>query len=502
MKLYSKKIRIGLMAFLVFCIGSCTSDFEKINTDPTLVTEDIIKPSMLFTSVLKYSVFSTYDLSIIAEYSGYYSNGASGSIFQNANWNDPFNQYYRNYLINTAEIIRLTAKDPKLVNQNSIARIWKAWLFAQLTDLYGDVPYFEAVQKVESVINQPKYDTQQEIYKDLLKELKESAAALNADPTLPSFGAADILMQGNVDKWRRFANSLRLRLATRIRYADETLAKQHIAEVVTAPLIDDNTFNVFLTTVNGSDTRNRNPLWNDPINDYPQSVSFTVSETLKMLKDPRLSIFLVPATDGVSGYRGRPIAVLPDEKNYTIENSASQAQYFREAVYSIVVMNAAEVSFLRAEAALAGYTTENAQTLHTKGITQSLAYFKATPAATTAYLASAAVTLKGTSEEKLEQIITQKFLANYFQVNEGYAEFRRTGYPKIWTGSDKGSTGGEIPRRLTYPLDEYSKNEASIKAAVQRLSKGDTYLSRVWWDAKPGLPFHHPRQGQYPPEMY
>lgn len=498
MKLYSKKILMGLAV----CIGSCTSDFEKINTDPTLVTEDIIKPSMLLTSVQKYSVFSSYNLSIVAEYSGYYSNGASGSIFQNANWNDPFNEYYRNYLINTAEIIRLTAADPKLVNQHSMARIWKVWLYSQLTDLYGDVPYFEAVQKVENVINQPKYDAQQDIYKDLLTELKESAAALNADPALPSFGAADILMQGNVDKWRRFANSLRLRLATRVRYADETLAKQHIAEVVGAPLIDDNAFNVFLKTVDGSDTRNRNPLWNDPINSYPQSVSFTVSETLKMLKDPRLPIFLIPASDSVSGYRGRPIAVLPDEKNYTLENSASQQQFFREAVYPIMVMNAAEVSFLRAEAALAGYTTENAQALFTKGITQSLEQFKASAAATTAYLASAATVLKGSQEEKLEQIITQKFLANYFQINEGYAEFRRTGYPKIWTGSDKGSTGGEIPRRLTYPLDEYSKNENSIKAAVQRLSKGDTYMSRIWWDAKAGLPFHHPRQGQYPPEMY
>ena len=118
MKLYSRKIRITVSAFMALCIGACTSDFDKVNTDPTLVTEEIIKPSMLLTSVLKYSVFSTYNLSIVAEYSGYYSNGASGSIFQNANWYDPFNEYYRNYLINTAEIVRLTAKDPKLVNQN------------------------------------------------------------------------------------------------------------------------------------------------------------------------------------------------------------------------------------------------------------------------------------------------------------------------------------------------------------------------------------------------
>mgnify|MGYP003671186875 CR=1 FL=1 len=503
MKLYSRKIYFGLMTFLALCIGSCTSDFDKINTDPTLVTEDIIKPSMLLTSVLKYSVFSTYNLSIVAEYSGYYSNGASGSIFQNANWNDPYNSFYRNYIINTAEIIRLTSKDPKLVNQTSMARILKVWLYSQLTDLYGDVPYFEAAQKVDEVINQPKYDSQKDIYTDMLKELKEAAAALNEDPLLPSFGAADILMQGNVDRWRRFANSLRLRLAMRVRYADETLAKQHIQEVITAPLIDNNAFNVFLKTISGSDTRNRNPQWNDPINNYPQSVSFTVTETLKMLKDPRLSIFLVPAPDSISGYRGRPIAALPEEKGYDANvNSASQAQYFREAVYPIMVMNAAEVSLLRAEAALFKFTTENAQVQFTKGISQSLSQYNANAAVSTAYLNSATTQLAGSDEAKLEQIILQKFLANYYQIYEGYAEFRRTGYPKIWTGSDKGSTGGEIPRRLTYPLDEYTKNETNIKKAASGLSKGDTYMSRIWWDAKPGLPFHHPRQGMFPPEMY
>ncbi|WP_025764504.1 SusD/RagB family nutrient-binding outer membrane lipoprotein [Dyadobacter tibetensis] len=502
MKIYSRKVRIKLFAFLAVCIGSCTSDFDEINTDPTLVTEDIIKPSMLLTSVLKYSVYSTYNLSIIAEYSGYYSNGASGSIFQSANWNDPYNAFYRNYIINTSEIIRLTAKDPRLINQTSMARILKVWLYSQLTDLYGDVPYFEAAQKVDQVINQPKYDTQKAIYTDMLKELKEASAALNEDPQLPSFGAADILMQGNVVKWRRFANSLRLRLAMRIRYADENLAKQHIQEVINAPLIDDNSFNVFLKTLNGSDTRNRNPQWNDPINNYPQSVSFTVTETLKMLKDPRIRIFIQPAPDSISGYRGRPIAALPDEKGYGSENSASQGQFFREAVYPIMVMNAAEVFLLRAEAALFKFSTENAQTMFTNGIASSLLQYQVNEAEKKSYLSSEQTKLAGTDEQKLEQIILQKFLANYYQIYEGYAEFRRTGYPKIWTGSDKGSTGGEIPRRLTYPLDEYTKNESNIKKAASALSKGDTYMSRIWWDAKPGLPFHHPRQGKFPPEMY
>lgn len=507
MKSNTKNIVGALVAVLILFSTSCTKDFDKINTDETLVTEDIVKPSMMFTSVLKNSVFSSYNTSIIAEYSGYYSNGASGVIFKNANWSDPFNEFYRSYIINISEVIRLTANDPKLVNEHAMARVWKAWLFSQLTDLYGDVPYFESSKKVEEVVSQPKYDTQKDIYTDLRKELKEAATQLNADATLASFGSADILMNGDVDKWKRFANSLRLRLAMRVRYADDALAKQHILDVVGAPLIDANSYNVYLTTIDGSNPQNRNPLWMDPINPYPQFASFTVSDNLKKLNDPRLPIFLVPAIDGVSGYNGRPIAMgasdvstIPGKGIYSESTTAAQQQYFRNAVYPIIVMNAAEVYLLRAEAALAGISTENAQLMYTNGISQSLTQFSVAPAAMSAYLASSTATLSGTVEEKLEQIIVQKFLGMYFQINEGYAEFRRTGYPRIWTGSDKGSTNSEIPRRLTYPLDEYAKNEANVKEATGRLANGDTYMSRMWWDAKAGLPFHHANQGIFPPE--
>ena len=500
MKLSTTIVSGVILSLFLFFGSGCTKNFDDINTDPTLVTKEIIKPSMLFTAVLKNSVFNMHTTGAISEYAGYYSNQGSGVIFQNANWSFPFNSYYREYLINIAEIIRLTADDPQKGNQNAIGRIWRAQLFSQLTDLYGDIPYFDAIQSVENVINQPKYDSQEEIYKDLLKELQEAAAQLENNPSLPSFGSADILMNGDVDQWQRFANSLRLRLAVRTRYADPVIAKTHIAEVITKPLIEDNSFNVFLTTIDGANTNNRNPFFDDATNPYPLWTSFTVTDNLKKLQDPRLPIFSLPAADGVSGYRGRPIALGPDEKTYPEDQTARLPYFFRDPVYDIIVMNAAEVSFLRAEAALADLTSENPQALFTKGIVQSFEQYNVSQAQTNTYLASSTGTLSGTEEQKLEQIITQKFLAIYYQAYEAYAEFRRTGYPRIWTGNDKGSTNGEIPRRLTYPLDEYSKNLANAKAAAERLANGDTYMSRIWWDAKQGLPFHHAKQGIFPPE--
>ena len=494
------KFLIGAAFALVLFVPACTKDFEKINTDATLVTREIIKPSMLFTAVLKNSIFSSYNTSVITEYSGYYSNQGSGVIFQNANWTEPFNTYYRDYLINAAEVVRLTGDNAKLANEHAIGRIWKAWLFSQLTDAYGDIPYFEATMKVEEVINQPKYDLQSDIYKDLLKELKEATAELNADPSKASFGSADILFGGDIDRWKRFANSLRFRLAIRVRYADPALAQQNITDLSAAELIDDNSLNASLNTIDGALTSNRNPIFDDPTNSYPLWASFTATDNLKRLSDPRLSILAAPATDGISGYRGRPIALGQNEKTYTEESTAILPSFFREAVHNIIVLNAAEAYFLQAEAALAGLSGGDAQALYQRGIEASMKQYNVADAAITSYLNSAAGLLTGTEEEKLEQIIVQKWLAIYYESNEAWAEFRRTGYPRIWTGSDKGNTDGNIPRRLTYPLDEYAKNETNIKTAVTRLSAGDIYMSKVWWDAKAGVPFYHPKQGIFPPE--
>jgi hypothetical protein len=491
------------MAVVVSCLcfgGGCTKNFTDINTDHTLVTADIVKPSLLFTGVLKNSIFSTYNTSIVAEYSGYFANQSSGVIFQNANWSEPFNSFYTSYIINMAECVRLTADDPKLVNEHAMARIFKAWLFQMLTDAYGDVPYFQAALDMDETVNQPKYDKQQDIYKDLLNELKEAVASLSDDVSLSSFGTADLLYSGSVDKWRRFGNSLRLRLAMRVRYADANLAKQHITDLAGASFIDDNSLNAHLTTIDGTNPGNHNPLLDDPTNPYPLWVSFTMTDNLKNLSDPRLSVFAVPATDGVSGYRGRPIAITGNESVYTESSTAYLPYFFRQPAYSIVILNAAEVYFLKAEAGLAGLSSDDAQAMYTKGIQTSLQYYSVDQTASNNYTASAAGILSGTDEEKTEQIIVQKWVANYYEVYEGWAEFRRTGYPKIWTGNSLGSTNGEIPRRLTYPLDEYSKNGDNVKAAAGLLSGGDAYMSRTWWDAKPGLPFHHPKQGMFPPE--
>lgn len=503
MKLYTTAIIVSCLSFLLLSGSSCTKDFKEINTDPVLITKDIIRPPMLFTLVLKNTTFDSYGAGTANEYANYYSNQGSGTIFQDRDWSGSFS--YSGNLINISEVIRLTGNDPALKNQQAVARIWKVWQFHQLTDVFGDVPYSESLLDVTEVINQPKYDTQESIYTHMLNELKEAVAQLVSEPTLASFGAADILFKGNSDRWVRFGNSLRYRLAIRVRYASPTLAEQHITDLAGKPLIDDNTYNAKLRTIDGAETSNRNPLYNSFLssNGYPLWIGLTTTQNLLQRNDPRLSKFVEPAKDGVSGYRGRPMCLLGDEKApYTENTSAYLPMSFRAAAFDITVMNAAEVYFLRAEAALAGLSAENAQALYRKGIEMSMQQYAVAQPDITTYLAGSYGSLAGTEEQQLKEIIIQKYLSNFWMGTESWAEYRRTGYPEIWTGDDLGSTNGTIPRRGTYPQSEYSLNEANVRDAVSRLQGGDKMTSRMWWDAKPGLPYLHPKQGTFPPEIY
>jgi hypothetical protein len=198
------------------------------------------------------------------------------------------------------------------------------------------------------------------------------------------------------------------------------------------------------------------------------------------------------------------MCLFSDQKpRYGNDSVATYKMTFINPAVPIIVMNAAEVYFLRAEASLAGLSSEDMEQMYRSGIESSLDQYNVATADVNSYLSSPAATLSGgTPEEDLENIIVQKYLAIFNQGREAWAEFRRTGYPKIWTGGDLGVTNGNIPRRLTYPKTEYNLNNANVSDAASRLSGGDQMTSRIWWDAKPGLPFYQARQGSFPPEIY
>jgi hypothetical protein len=503
---YLKK-RFFFSLFLTASLVSCTDEFAEINTNPSLVTTDVVNVNNLLARVQKESIFDYYEYGYLTEFSGYYGNPSTVPL-SNRDWSEPFNEFYRSFIINTSEIIRLTADKPLLSNKNAIGRIMKVWVFHQLTDMYGDVPYFEAALNVNEVVNYPKYDKQEDIYKDLLKELKEASAQLSADASQVSYGNSDLMFKGDVESWRRFANSLRLRLAIRTRFADPALAREHITDVISKPLITLNAQNATLTTEGASagDINNRNPVYNRyQSTTVPLYTTNTVTDNLLSRDDPRLPVFVTPATEPEDGalWRGRPFALDADLDGSSIsfrqEQVASLGALFFAPQYQIKIMTAPEVFFLRAEAALAGITNESVEDLWENGTKLSMEMYGVAAAKIAPYLETqGALFAAGSEEKKLEEIIVQKWLANYFQSKESWAEYRRTGYPLIWVGSQKGDTDRRVPRRLTYPTGEFLRNEKSVSEAAQRLPGGDTFMSRVWWDARSGLPFTHPLQDSFP----
>jgi hypothetical protein len=503
---------------LLAMLNACTKDFEELNTSPSLVTEDILKPDNLLSKVLKESIFQIPQLGRIesgigriSEFAGYMASESSGFPFKSMDYGTNFTNFYRNYLININETIRLTQNDPALSNKNAIARIFRVWLWQNLTDMYGDIPYSEAALDKDKLIAEPKYDKQEDIYKDLFTQLKEATAQLDDDPSKASYGAADLLFQGDVNAWRKFANSLRLRMAIRVRYADNALAQQNIREVINEPLISTNAENASLLSEDESaaNAANRSPLVNlrnSGLNE-PRHLSFTVLEILVLTNDPRIPIyfklpkFINPAA--AIPYRARPINPEGDERiPYGMDSISLVGDYFEAPQFTFNLITAAEVNYLKAEAALAGLTPGDANAFYRTGIQLAMEQYGVPADAITTFLASAPATLSGTEEQKLEQIIDEKYITLVYQSLEAWSEYRRTGYPKMWLGSGATDTDGQVPRRQTYPADEYSKNGANVAAAAANYPDGDKLTSRVWWDQKAGVPFAHPRQGMFPPESW
>jgi Starch-binding associating with outer membrane len=404
MKTITKISMVCLCTLGLMLATSCTKDFEEMNTNPKIVTAELIDPGLILTYVEWNGV--------IANASN--GNGTYGSFCGMCKRDDdaPFREFdapgawnfaYTNQLNNLSNIIQLMeGKENKdeLVNKIAIARILKAWAVSILTDVYGDVPYSESCLPQDQAVYGPKYDTQQSIYEHLFIELKDAAAQLDA--TKPSYGAADLIYAGNVDKWRKLANSLRLRMALRVRYADENLARTQMSDLTEAGLI---------TTLADDATMKHNTAYNTQMNPrYYRIINYnSTSESVhahmvmtNILKndtinlDPRIGIYvdtvMAPFKGGLSPngyffpnylYRGSPTLGMVEEKYKYPWNSPTVSEiseFWRVPVSARSVMKCSEVYFSLAEAKLTGLLpagfTGTANSYYQKGIDAGIDWAK------------------------------------------------------------------------------------------------------------------------------
>ncbi|WP_080904190.1 SusD/RagB family nutrient-binding outer membrane lipoprotein [Parabacteroides sp. Marseille-P3160] len=545
MKRYIKNM--GLACIMAIMIVSCTGDFESMNTNPLAATE--VTPSLLLTKMEEYGFncrsweYQVGNNLYTNDYVQYISNTATYFSTSNYEWNDSWanDGFWKSYYTYLAKPLHETKvmleKYPEYSNIYQMMRIISAMGAARTTDMFGDVPYFNAATGEIT----PKYDSQKDIYYDIFKELTEASELLSSNTGQTDPGSNDIIYGGDVSRWIKLANACRLRYAMRLRYIDPDKSKTEAEAALKASLMESNADNAGIAQ---AFTNNGHSLyiiafWNE----------FRASKTMidMMLKessvvDPRISMWFsktqawqygneyqdINKSIPVVEWQGVPNGRNTFVNQYAVENnsciwglrgfpgwnlaekgsvaSGSTASDFNGGssvvVLPMIIFNYAEVCFLKAEAALFGYSGAGvARTNYENGILASFAETRSVVDASyyttqndNAYINSGYVAWGTDTEDNFRKIMTQKWIGFYPNSIEAWAEFRRTGYP-LYDGTHQGlrtieinnsSTvpQGQFVKRLRYLDDEINLNPNASDPSLNNSQNSDpkSMNVRVWWD--------------------
>ncbi|HUH47156.1 MAG TPA: SusD/RagB family nutrient-binding outer membrane lipoprotein [Arenibacter sp.] len=484
-----KNTLLTTIVALIIGLGffSCEKHLDDIRDNPNAVTK--LDDAALFTKAVRSLILGTTDQSVYrfaGQYAHYFVSGSTARLPDqygdgfDENYNEMFSGMYGGTIRHIEEVLDITsAPETKNEVRHAIADVIAVLGYARITDAFGDIPYTEGGKGKSENILRPKYDTQEFIYKDMIKRLGNSINILkSADPAM-AYPNSDPLFNNDLEKWVRFANSVRLRLAMRIRDADNALSQQTVSQCLAEPLMEENGHNATMiqTEGNGND-------WFTYRTGYPNiKMSTKLIDQLESTNDPRLSIYV--SQDGEGNYTGIANGLTDvafGKANFAIKSDIGVALSSKDS--KLYLMNAAEVWFLRAEAALA-YNNDpaSANDLYRTGIETSLEQWKVENTDITAFMASPIASLSGSSAE--EQIGTQMWLALTPNFYESWSYLRRTGYPIIADRTDpdlaKGATNGVLPTRFLYSSFELSSNSENVSEAISRQG-GNKIDVPVWWD--------------------
>ncbi|AWV99243.1 SusD/RagB family nutrient-binding outer membrane lipoprotein [Arcticibacterium luteifluviistationis] len=487
MKINNKIFLSAFAGIMLVFANSCTDDFEELNTDPnnpTAIGSQYLLPYAIEESVDRYwggtTRFERLNLDGAMLWIQYlarniYSNEGDSYGISPAFYNNTWESLYNDGLTNFQRIQTLSADDGISPNTNyeGIALVMKSWVFSLLTDMYGAVPYSQAVAGAAAEpIYTPEYDTMEAVYAGLLADLKEANEKLSVDgPTV----AGDILYNGDILKWKKFANSLRLKLANRQAAKKSAESQAIMSEILGSP----STYPIFTSNDDNAQlvhtaTRPSNNAWNEVMvqggrTDWSMSKTFV--DLMTGADDPRLGAI---ATSVNGTYSGIPNG-LPDAIATTYLSSASILQdSFSEAEAPSVLMTFSELNFVLAEAALDGDISGDADAYFTTGLEASFESFGLTKP-------DGFETSFGSLTK--ETIMTQKYVALFGQGIEAWTEYRRTGFPVMPTADPRAifENDGIIPTRLPYPTTEYSLNRAKLDAGISLNGGADNMQTELWW---------------------
>ncbi|WP_020600985.1 SusD/RagB family nutrient-binding outer membrane lipoprotein [Spirosoma panaciterrae] len=506
-----KKFLYTPLIALLVGLSSCDKGFDQLNINPTAATS--LNPVFTFNNAIINTSFpgSTliFEEGIVQQIFTPNSGINSGGNFNIDNRGPTGNngglwrQYYQNNIRYLIDVLTQTKSDANRTNLYNMVRIWKAYSFMVLTDTYGDIPYTEAGLGYLSQNTTPKYDTQESIYNDLIKELTEASAALDASKTIET---GDVMYAGNITKWKRFGYSTLLRVGMRLSKVNPTLAQSTVQKAVAGGLMQSNADNAVVK----NDANYKNGVGNTLTSTEAANFYLTKNfvDYLKSTSDPRLTSIAVRYVGAKSGPEQTAARASKDPAvqigmpmgydngtipaRVTADGLASFYDYsqldrtrmgkFDAPCYLVTY---AQTQLLLAEAAQRGWTTGNAADYYNAGVTAhmiQLGDYDATSlvptAAITAYLQqNPYVAAKG-----LELINTQYWVASLLNGPEAFANFRRSGYPALTPNPYPGKEiKGSFINRLSYPDSEASVNLAKLTEAINRQGP-DNLDTRVWWD--------------------
>lgn len=522
------KQTLSLLLSGVIIGTGCTKDFEEINTNPATYSQATFDPNyvlsttqLIYTGSIDFSyetwrgnlIYASTLMQGLSSVVGYW---AGDKYLLNEGYTAAYwEKAYPDQVKHVVDLVQWLKDKPQHKNLYQISRLMRVLILQRITDLYGDVPYFEAGLGYYNSSYFPKYDAQQAIYADMLKETEEAANALDNAGDKP---AGDVFYKGNVDQWRRFGYSLMLRLAMRLSKVDPNTAQTWAAKAVGKTFVsnDDNAF-VTHDAGGGRTTINRNSqvlIGDGGQEHYYVKWSKTFIDSLKARNDPRLGKVAVtqlytsptgkqqnaafnanpavqkgmPNGKDLSGIPGRDISSDPSYTSMPDYSSPHPAMIKREGVTFILTY--AETELLLADAAqrfgVGGTATAAAH--YNNGVRAAMTFLSQYDPALTISSADADAWLAANpynAATGLTAINAQYWLhtCTLLDFYEAWSNWRRTGIPSLTpVVFPNNATNGTIPRRFPYPSFEANTNPTNYNAARAAVPGGDNLTGRVWWD--------------------
>lgn len=524
-----KKSMLVLSLTMLLFVTSCDEGFDVMNTNPNAYTEPVLN-DMFAYAVNRATLSGTDGDSVDFRWAGgmmqYFSSlwtlrwFGDKYIEDTMNfWGRLYDQGYADYIKEIEQLITLTKDNPDQSNLYNMTRILRVLAYHRITDVYGDIPYFEAGKGFIDGIHKPRFDPQSEIYADLLNELEEATAALDASK--PSFGASDYLYSGDVEKWRKFGYSLMLRLGMRLTKVNIDMAEEYVKKAIDGGVFESNADGAMVEHTSQDNRLNHNAtnafIWRHSMQPHAEGVTVAklgerFVDDLKKFNDPRLRVYattwegnsdpaMLPQSSDPSIQKGLPngydeVTIRERIPNWDNQMLKEYSELNRWTIGSVeaptVFQSYSEVELLLAEAAIRNWTSTDAKTHFDNGVAADMKMIEETlpggmsitQAEIDTYLADNPFPTGGSFEDQMERIHYEMRVTLFMNNIEAWSNWRRTGYPELVPTNYPGNlTGGTIPRRLWYPDSEAAHNTENYNAALQRQGP-DLLTTRVWWDVE------------------